>query len=332
MPAWRFVVFGLAQRGSSKMNSAFLDWSDVRVFLAVCRNGSTLAASRKLGLSQPTVTRRISALEHALGLKLFDRDTHGFRPTDAARRLLPHAERLEDSASAFGAAAAQARRANAQAIRITAPRRNFSPIFTAIIAEFIAEHPGTRFEFIASYEVLDLVAGAADIAIRIAPQIDDARLICARLTHVASTLFASRGYALRHGLPASAAEFAGHSFVVFDRAPGSMPLNTWLLERIAPEQIVARCEDTEAVTASVEAGLGIGPVPVTLALDYPSLVRCFDPPDGTDVTSWLVISPDAYQRPEVRAFAKFFAPRFRAAYKLEHTRAMQAQAFRAGVD
>ena len=56
------------------MKSDFRDWSDVRVFLAVVRAGSTLAASKSLGMAQPTVARRIEALEHALGLVLFERD------------------------------------------------------------------------------------------------------------------------------------------------------------------------------------------------------------------------------------------------------------------
>ena len=53
----------------------------------------------------------------------------------------------------------------------------------------------------------------------------------------------------------------------------------------------------------------------------------FDPPPGTDVSSWLVMSPEAYRRPEVRAFAAFFAPRFRAAYKAMREKAMVAQAY-----
>lgn len=110
--------------------------------------------------------------------------------------------------------------------------------------------------------------------------------------------------------------------------PGAMRLNRWLVERILPEQIVARCGEPESVTASIEAGLGIGPVTISFAADYPSLVRCFDPVQDTDTTSWLVIGPDAYRRPEVRAFAAFFAPRFREAYLAQREQAMIAQAYR----
>lgn len=304
-----------------------MDWSDVRIFLAVCREGSTLAASRVLSISQPTVARRIDALEHALGLTLFDRDTRGFHPTADAERLRSTAVAMETAAKELAETAAAARTSRSSRIRITAPRRNFSPTFSAILSEFSALHPEVRFELISGYEVLDLVKGEADIAIRIARTITDPRLICTRLTDVKSTLFASRGYAERRGLPASEKDFEGHSFVIYDPVPKATPLGTWLLDRIRPEQIVARCVDTESVAASIEAGLGIGPCTIAFAMDYPSLVRCFDPPEGTDVSSWLLVSPEAYRRPEVRAFAAFFAPRFRAAYTKMREQAWIAQTY-----
>lgn len=302
-----------------------MNWSDVRVFLAVCRDGSTLAASRTLGLSQPTVARRIEALEHDLGIILFERDTRGFRPTPYARQLIASAEGMEAAADDLARQAAEARRSTARPIRITAPRRNFSPTFTAILSDFSVLHPEVRFELISSYKIMDLAAGEADVAIRIAPAITDERLICTRLTDVKSTLFASRGYVARRGMPASPDDLAGHSFIVFDPAPSAVPLNRWLLERISPDQIVARCADVESVAASIEAGLGIGPTSVIFAMDYPSLVRCFDPPEGTDTASWLLIGPDAYRRPEVRAFAAYFAPRFRKSYAELRERAAAAQ-------
>lgn len=296
------------------MTGAFDDWSGLRVFLAVLRCGSTLAASRDLGMSQPTVTRRIDALEHSLSLKLFERDTRGFRPTRDALRLQPLAEAVEQAMAAFVDGATAARQTMLEPIRITAPRLNFSPLFTAILAEFSAQHPGVRFGLISSYALLDLAGGEADVAIRIARRISDERLICSKLTDVTSTLFASRGYAETRGLPRSERDFAGHSFVVYDPSPSPDGLNAWLMKRISPDQIVSRSQDAESVCAAIAAGLGIGPVPTSLAVDYPAMVPCFPPPQEVTVHSWLCIAPDAWRRPEVKAFADFFAPRFREGY------------------
>jgi len=114
------------------MKNVFHNWSDIRIFLAVLRTGSTLAASKKLGMSQPTVARRIEALEHALKLTLFDRDTRGFRPTKDSERLSSLAASIEAAVEAFALEAEKSRRTKLRPIRITAPRVNFSANFAAI--------------------------------------------------------------------------------------------------------------------------------------------------------------------------------------------------------
>lgn len=300
---------------SSKMKSAFQNWSDVRVFLAVARSGSTLAASKTLGMAQPTVARRIDALEHALGLTLFERDTRGFHPTRDAERLMEKAQAMETVAEALVRDAQAARRPDGRPIRITLPRVNFSANFAEIMADFSDANPGVSFEFISTYKLLDLSKGEADVALRITNEIDDDRLICRKLTTVTGSLYASRNYAERYGLPASENDLAAHRFVVFEYTSATQRVNNWLLERIDPSQIVTRVSHVEAMTAAVHAGLGIGPISTSLARDDETLIRCFEPPAGTDTSSWLLISPEAWRRPEVKAFAAFFAPRYKAIFR-----------------
>ncbi|HEY9218466.1 MAG TPA: LysR family transcriptional regulator, partial [Phenylobacterium sp.] len=76
------------------------DWNDLRVLLAVARNGSTLAASKVLKVNQTTVARRLEALEQDLGLKLFERGQSGSRLTEAGSDLIAEAERVERAAEA----------------------------------------------------------------------------------------------------------------------------------------------------------------------------------------------------------------------------------------
>ncbi len=83
-----------------------------------------------------------------------------------------------------------------------------------------------------------------------------------------------------------------------------------MLERIDPGRIVSQCSDIESMLAAVRAGLGIGPLPTTLAEEDGTLLRCFDPPEGTSAPAWLLIGSDAYRWPEMKAFVRFFAPRF----------------------
>lgn len=298
------------------MNSGFQNWSDIRVFLAVFRRGSTLAASKDLGMAQPTVARRIDALEHVLKLTLFDRDTRGFHPTQDAMRLLPTAEAVEAALNAFGKEVEHRHRAQMRPIRITAPRVNFSSNFSAILSDFCEAHPGTSFELISSYKFLDLVAGEADVAIRFGQTIEDDRLICRKLTTVTSSIYVSKDYARRHGFPKSEAELAGHKFIIEDPPRKASRIDTWLRQRITDAQIISRCNGLESLLAAVKAGLGVGPLPTSMAREESLLIRCFEPPEGTDIYSWLAISPEAYRRPEVKAFSAFFAPRFQAIFKV----------------
>ena len=78
-----------------------MEWSDLRVFLAVAREGTLGGAARKLGQSQPTMGRRLRALEQSVGQTLFQRTEAGFVLTDEGTAVLSHAERIEEEVLAF---------------------------------------------------------------------------------------------------------------------------------------------------------------------------------------------------------------------------------------
>jgi len=298
------------------MKSECWNWSDLRVFLAVLDAGSTLAASKALGMAQPTVARRIDALEHATGLVLFERDTRGARPTAAARELEPEARAVAEAVAAFERNAGRTGVTIDRPIRLTAPKSNFSENLAAALADFTDLHPGVRFEYVASNEYVDLIAGDADVAIRFGEFGDD-RLICRKLTISTASVYASRTYAERHGLPAGEHDLAGHRFMGYDPLRRSFPVYNWLLERISLDQIVGRFSDPESIVPAVRAGLGLGVVPMTLA-EEAGLVRCFPPPEGTAMAGHLVMTPEAWRRPEAKAFAGFFVPRFRSYIRKKH--------------
>ena len=298
------------------MKNRFRSWTDVRTFLAVLREGSTLAASRRLGLAQPTVARRIEALEHELGLVLFDRDTRGFRPTAAAQALRPHAEAMEAAAEAMAACAeAQGR---PRPIRITAFSANFSPRVTQVFSAFSAEHPQVRFEFLPGVKPLDLLAGEADIALRITRSTPEPELICRKISTARFTLYGAPSYAARHGLPSSPDEMGGHVFVTYE--PETIPsvYHDWLHPRVAPEQIVLSFTEIGLHEAAILSGHGLGVLNLRMAeADEAAgrLIRCFAPPEEMSAQHLMLISPDAWRRPEVKAFTRFFAPRYAALFR-----------------
>ncbi len=295
------------------MKSAFCNWSDVRVFLAVIREGSTLAASRRLGMAQPTVARRIDALEHETGLTLFDRDTRGFHPTDAARELMPVAEALEKAAQGFQDKVGGLKRA--RPIRVTAYLANFSPRITAIFSAFLAVRPDVRFDFLPGVQVLDLMAGEADVALRITRSAIDPDLICRKISTAQFSLFGAPSYAKRYGLPTSPDDLKGHRLLTFQRDDVPQVFHEWILKHASPDQIVLSFSEIDLMHSAIRSGQGLGIANLKLAEGDPSLIRCFDPLDELSAEHVLLVSPEAYRRPEVREFVRFFAPRYAALFR-----------------
>lgn len=294
------------------MKNEFRGWSDIRVFLAVIREGSTLAASRKLGIAQPTVARRIEALEHETGLTLFERDTRGFKPTKDARNLYPLAEAIEKEAEAFASKTRELTRR--RPIRITAPG-TFSDRVTDIFSEFITLNPGVTFEFVSSFRVLDLSAGEADIALRIAKSEPDESLICRKISTAKWALFGGKIYSDRFGLPRSPDDLQGHRFVTFEHDDVPPYLHNWLLRHVSPEQIVLSVSEMGLMQSSIRAGHGLGLVNLRLADADDGLIRCFGDIEELTRSNMMLIAPDAYRRPEVKAFTEFFAPRYAATFR-----------------
>ena len=298
---------------STKMKNEFRNWSDIRVFLSVIREGSTLAASRQLGVAQPTVARRIEALEHELGLILFERDTRGFRPNEMAQALLPKAEEIEAATTRF-AQTVKALRCT-RPIRITAYSGNFSPRVAAIFSEFSLLHPDVSFEFLPSVKVLDLAAGEADIALRLTRSIPNPDLICRKISTARFSLYGSRSYAEKQGLPASTEDLLGHKFVSFLREDVPSVFHDWLTRHVELDQIRQTFAELDLMHAAIRSGHGLGIMNVKLAGSDDTLIQCFEPLEEMTSEHLMLIAPEAYRRPEVKAFAKFFAPRYAAVFK-----------------
>lgn len=298
------------------MKSAFRNWSDIRVFLAVMRNGSTLAASRDLGMAQPTVARRIDALEHETGLILFDRDTRGFRPTEAAQAILADAEAMEQAAGRLRDTAHDLSRP--RPIRITGFAANFNDSTSEILSAFSEAHPGVALEILPGIRVFDLMAGEADVALRLtwSPQHPD--LICRQISLARFTLYGAPAYADRHGLPTCPEEMPGHRILALRRDDVPAIFLDWLLRYLQPEQIAQTFSEPSLVDAAIRAGQGLGITNLRFARkdeEAGRLIRCFEPPEALCAPHMVAIAPEAWRRPEVKAFIKFFVPRYAALFR-----------------
>jgi DNA-binding transcriptional LysR family regulator len=179
------------------------EWGDLRIFLAVARSGSTLAAARTLGVNQTTVARRVAALEAATGLRLFDRRQDGYRLSEDGSVLVAPAEKVEQAAAGLEQTVGQQRRHFGGVVRVTSTEMIANDILTPWIAEFMEVYPQIRVETIATERRLDLAGGEADIAIRSQKEPDDPGVVYRRLAPGAWALYCSRAYAERRGVPRS---------------------------------------------------------------------------------------------------------------------------------
>src|SRR5438132_8614114 len=148
--------------------SGLLDWNDARIFLAVARHGSLRAAGRALGLSQPTVGRRLAAFEETFGgPTLFDRLPEGLRLNAAGEALMPAAERLESAALAL-----ERRRAAASPVLSGTVRVSVGELAGGFLARHLAGSgscslpSGITLDLVESPETANLARRAADLALR----------------------------------------------------------------------------------------------------------------------------------------------------------------------
>ncbi|WP_372781540.1 LysR family transcriptional regulator [Phenylobacterium sp.] len=287
------------------------DWNDLKALLAVARGGSTLTAARALGVNQTTVVRRIEALEAAVSLKLMDRTQTGSRLTEAGCELLPDAERIEEAAAAFACRAAAQRRSLAGTIRVTSTEILGSLVITPALADFRRLYPDINVDLILTDRPLDLAAGEADVAIRGGLALPASDLVARKLAAFTVTLYCSRDYAQRRGVPRSAGDLARHALVVGDGHASPLPGVAWVLGQAPGVEPAFRSNTMVSMLNALRMGLGVGPAISLLGDLEPDLVRCFSIP-GMSPGTWVVASPELKDTPRVRAFIDFIVPHFAA--------------------
>lgn len=256
-----------------------MEWSDLRVFLAIARSGTLGAAARKLGQSQPTMGRRLRALEAAVGHTLFQRTGDGFVLTGEGASVLGHAERIEEEVLAF-----QRRLAGSEAeleglLRLSSSDWFGTFMLAPVLAEFSRRHPRVCLELLTDARLYSLPRREADLVFRIQP-FDEPEVVSRRLVHIAYALYAPAG----SSMAVEPGDGDGLRVITMDTAFAGMPDAVWL-KRVLPNAAVACRSNNREVQARLcagGAGLAVLPRPlgdatlgiVALALD--------DPPPGRD--------------------------------------------------
>lgn len=278
------------------------DWTLLRSFLAVMRQGSLSAAARITGQTQPTVGRHIDEIEQGLGVTLFTRSSGGLLPTDPAKSLVVHAEAMETAFASLVRAASQGGDITNPrgTVRITASDIMGTFALPAILADIRFRYPDIVLELALSNRNEDLLRREADIAVRMTRPVQDG-LVARKIGEVPLSLYAHRRYAERFGLPKKIDDLLHHQVVGFDRDDHSARAVVSGKLPVTREIFTLRTDSDVAQVAAVRAGLGIGMVQCAIAATDANLVPVLAKDVLIMLQCWLVVHEDQRNVAPVRA-------------------------------
>lgn len=270
------------------------DWSLYRAFAAVLRFGSLTAAARALNLSQPTLGRRIAALEQRLGVALFTRSPEGLSPTPEAEALRPRLEALEAAAEALdrGVGPAEA----ASTVRLSASEVMAAEVLPAAIGRLQEDDPGLTVEVVVSNAAQDVLRREVDIAVRMVRPRQDG-LVVRKVRDIELGLFAHPRCLGGRPFPASAAELDGVPMVGFDTPRDYTRLFQLDGRAVGREAFRFRSDSDMAQLGAIRAGLGVGVCHVPLAA---GLVRVLPDLFAPRIELWLAMHADLLRTPRFR--------------------------------
>ena len=283
-----------------------LDWDDLRYFLAVARAGSLSAAARALHVAQPTVGRRVAALERRLGAKLFLAMPAGQALSATGRRMLGHAEQMERDALGAERVAAGRDVGLSGPLCVTASEWLIGSVIGPLLAPLFAAHPALELELRSEPRHVSLIRREADIAIR-PSKFQQADVIQRRIGSIAFGLYASDAYLARHGAPSFDGRCAGHALIAMSKDLPKVPDVDWLPRIASAARIVARANGREPMASMVAAGIGIACLPRFMG-DATSGLRLLPTPGPAPTrVLWVGVHGDARATPRVKACIEFLA-------------------------
>lgn len=285
-----------------------LSWEDVRYFLEVAEGGSLNAAAKSLGVSHTTVGRRIRALEERLRVDLFERDgTASLRVTDDGRLALQEARKMAESADAFVRSLRGATGRLEGEVRVNVTEGLASFWLIPKMAPFQEANPALRINWFVTNSAWGKLGEDVDVALRW-HRPEEPYAVCRRLGGVRYSMFTTRAYVERRGMPRDLDDLEGHSFLHYNGYDANPDLARWaeIMRRVPPAM---RLENTSATQAVLRSGGCIALLPDYAPLVEESLIRV--PVDtGVELSIWLAYHEERRRNARVRAVAEEIARGF----------------------
>jgi DNA-binding transcriptional LysR family regulator len=233
-----------------------IDWNRARAFLATAGSGSLSAAARELGLTQPTLSRQVAALEEELGVTLFERVGKKLVLTPTGESLLGHVRTMGEAAAAMTVAASGSAQETEGRVSISATDAYAAYLLPDIVERIRREAPQITIVIVSQNSLSDLRRREADIAIRhVRPDEDGliGKLVCESTAH----FYASRSWLARNGRPASIAEIAPQDLIAYEEIERFTEFMRGVGVRASAGDFRMVSENSVVVWEMVKRGLGI---------------------------------------------------------------------------
>lgn len=276
-----------------------MNWDDLRIFLAIARDGSLSAAAKSLRVTQPTVGRRLRTLEETLGARLFDRMPEGLVPTAAGGELLPLAEAVEQAAHAVD---------RRQPALVEEARGTVRLSVWEIFGQFLADHlielrqrlPEIEIEISVTHSRANLVRREADLLIQECLP-ENPGLIARKIASHTYAVYGERTLVARYPAATTEARFRDCPWAGYDEDHTYFPNQAWMLERLEDRNAAIRVNNGIMLHEAVRKGAGLGVLPCFAGDQDPALVRLTPPIDELTRKLHLVVHQDLRRSPAVRA-------------------------------
>jgi DNA-binding transcriptional LysR family regulator len=280
------------------------DWNDIPLLLKLADTGSMSQTGRLLGMDASTVSRRIAAVEKALGLRLFIREPEGYRPTDAGRVFLVHAEAVLDRVQGMLLDTRAEAEGISGAVTITAIDVLFSHWLLRHLPALLEAHPALQVNLTGDNRDLSFARREADLAIRLSRPNEDAAL---RMRKVGELGFAVYGTGPHAGL--ARPDWPDARWLAYPVELSRMPEMQWLAS-LEPRRPPVRLSSVSMILRACEEGVGLALLPC-IAAEAAGLTRLV-PATFVHRELWLLSHRDAGHIARFRAVADWLAGVFDA--------------------
>ncbi|MAP95337.1 MAG: LysR family transcriptional regulator [Ponticaulis sp.] len=280
-------------------DAADFDWNQARAFLATAEEGSLSAAARALGVTQPTLSRQVSALEEKLGITLFERGPRTMSITTAGLQVLDHVRAMHDAATRMSLSASGQSQIIAGMVRITTTDTTACYHLPPILKRLRERAPDIEIEIRTSNRLKDLINREADIAIRHArPQ--EPELIAKKIGSTHAGLYASTGFLDQVGRPQNLSEIQKLDFLGFETRDTLIPHLKQLGLPLTTANFRYTADNGMASIAMARAGLGIAMLMASEADQFTDLEPVWPDFGPMEVPIWLVTHRELHTSKRIR--------------------------------